>query len=868
MRLLIRRFCFFAWLGLCLAEGLLGADRGFTELVVPAHTAYTHPEVEGSVHVGEREGISGWSGTNSQVRWFGRIATPGVLNCGIRLKLPAGTASDLRLIVAGRKLQAHAVGGADGVSEVSFGAVSIERVGYVMFALESANPDGAPNGNILALLLSGPATEGAHFNLKPRRNAASVHLAYPIPKETQVQAFYCEMTGIDDPLWTYYMACGWHRGYFGMQVNSPTERRIIFSVWDSGNEGVDRNKVASENRVTLESKGPGVVSGDFGNEGTGGHSHWVYDWKTGETQRFLVTARPTDASHTVYSGYYFHPAKREWMLISSWRAPKEGGYMRGLYSFSENFGGANGHLRRKALYGNQWIRTSEGRWVEVTTSSFSHDPTGKEDRLDRFMGLENGRFFLSHGGFSDGQTRFGERFERPSTGQPPTDIPAALLEMPRASNTPDESFEKVVLAQGLDEPIQLCIASSGDVVFAERRGGVKRWNSADRSVTLLGRLDVFSGSEDGLLGLALDPGYATNHWLYVFRSHPGILENQVCRFTVVGDHLSLDSEKVLLRIPTLAKKPNHSGGGLGFDAQGNLYASTGDYTFIQDSEGFSPLDQRPGREVHDSERTAANSNDLRGKILRVHPEPDGTYTIPAGNLFAPGTDKTRPEIYIMGCRNPFRFTVDGPTGWLIWGDVGPDAVQPNENRGPAGFDEFNLARGAGNFGWPYFIADNKAYRRYDFQTKLSGEAFDPQAPVNDSPNNTGIRNLPAAQPALIWYPPGPTTRFPELGSGPRSAMAGPIFHFRRELPSETQFPASKDGSLFIWEWERGWINEVRLSPAGRLESIKPFARNLTFKRPISMAFGADGALYVIEWGTAWYNNKDSQLVRIEHRKRT
>ena len=54
------------------------------------------------------------------------------------------------------------------------------------------------------------------------------------------------MTGLEDPLWTYYMACGWHRGYFGMQVNSPTERRIIFSVWDSGNEAVDRGKVADD----------------------------------------------------------------------------------------------------------------------------------------------------------------------------------------------------------------------------------------------------------------------------------------------------------------------------------------------------------------------------------------------------------------------------------------------------------------------------------------------------------------------------------------------------------------------------------------------------------------------------------------------
>ncbi len=141
-------------------------------------------------------------------------------------------------------------------------------------------------------------------------------------------------------------------------------------MWDSGSEAVDRAKVADENRVTLVAKGEGVYSGDFGNEGTGGHSHLKYLWRTPELQRFMVTARPVSATQTIYSGFYYHPEKREWMLISSWKAPKEGGYMRGLHSFSENFVGDNGHLRRKALFGNQWARTSDGVWHEVRTATF------------------------------------------------------------------------------------------------------------------------------------------------------------------------------------------------------------------------------------------------------------------------------------------------------------------------------------------------------------------------------------------------------------------------------------------------------------------------------------------------------------------
>jgi hypothetical protein len=199
-------------------------------------------------------------------------------------------------------------------------------------------------------------------------------------------------------------------------------------VWDSGGEAVDREKVAEADRVTLVAKGEGVYSGDFGHEGTGGHSHLKYMWKTGEVQRFIVTAKPVDATHTVYSGFYFHPEKKQWVLISSWKAPKEGGWLRGLHSFSENFGGASGHLRRKALYGNQWIRTAQGEWLELTTAGFSHDGTGKADRLDRFMGVENGRFFLSHGGFAPGFTKYGEQFTRPATGKPPSDI--VLPEVP------------------------------------------------------------------------------------------------------------------------------------------------------------------------------------------------------------------------------------------------------------------------------------------------------------------------------------------------------------------------------------------------------------------------------------------------------
>ncbi len=397
------------------------AATAAAELRVPAFTAYLDPNVDGA-RVSARSGVTRWNDPALKVLWFGQIRTPGELKCSVTLRLPQDSASTLRLTVAGQSHEASVKGAGSELITADFGSFEIGRAGYQRFTLESLNPQGQPFGDLDAMILDGPATQDAHFNLKSRRNAASVHLFYPVDKETKVEAFYCEMTGLEDPVWTYYMACGWHRGYFGMQVNGPTERRIIFSVWDSGSEAVDRNKVADENRVTLVAKGEGVYSGDFGNEGTGGHSHLKYLWRTGEKQRFIVTAKPTDETHTIYSGYYFHPDKKQWFLISSWKAPKEGGYLRGLYSFSENFGGANGHVLRKALYGNQWIRTADGRWIELAVASFSHDPTGKADRLDRFMGVEGGQFFLSHGGFVAGFTPYGQRFTRPPTGRPPSDI--------------------------------------------------------------------------------------------------------------------------------------------------------------------------------------------------------------------------------------------------------------------------------------------------------------------------------------------------------------------------------------------------------------------------------------------------------------
>jgi cytochrome c len=434
-------------------------------------------------------------------------------------------------------------------------------------------------------------------------------------------------------------------------------------------------------------------------------------------------------------------------------------------------------------------------------------------------------------------------------------------------STLDSNFQKVILDNNVSDPLELSVAQDGRVFYIERGGNVKIYNPTDAHVTVAGHIDVEEQVEDGLLGIALDNGFITNNWFYLFYSpNDTNSEQHISRFTLNGNAVDMSSEKILVRIPTIRGVGNHSAGCLFMNTNGDLYISAGDNTDPFSSSGFAPLDQQPGRAPWDSEKSASNENDLRGKISRIHPQPDGTYTIPAGNLFPPGTPNTKPEIYVMGCRNPFRFSVDEANGWLYWGEVGPDATADDPTRGPKGYDEWNQARAAGNFGWPYFVGNNKPYIDYNFATGVSGAPFDPNAPVNNSPNNTGPVNLPPAQSAWLWYPYDGSPEFPELdGSGGRTAMGGPVYHYKTTVGNFTKLPQYYDNTLFIWEWSRNYLKEVKIDDDGSVLKINPFLPSFTFTRPIDIKIGPDGAIYMIEWGTGFNgSNPDAKLSRINY----
>ncbi len=441
------------------------------------------------------------------------------------------------------------------------------------------------------------------------------------------------------------------------------------------------------------------------------------------------------------------------------------------------------------------------------------------------------------------------------------------LDFGRAYSEPvpeENRFIKKVFAENLYEPMEFDFLDESHIAFVERRGAVKVQNLITGELKQIAELNVYNGQEDGLLGIAVDPNYKENNWVYLFYSPAGDEAKQhVSRFVLKDSTLDFESEKVLLEIPTQREECCHSGGSLEFGPNGNLFISTGDDTNPHASEGYAPIDERDGRSPWDAQKSAANTNDLRGKILRIKPEDDGTYSIPEGNLFTNG--EGREEIYVMGCRNPFRISVDAKTGYLYWGDVGPDARGDTITRGFRGHDEMNQAKTAGNYGWPYFIGDNKSYKDFDFVSNTSGEAFNPEKPINNSPNNTGAQELPPARPAMVWYPYNESEEFPAVGSGSRNAMAGPVFYADRYEKSGIGFPDFFDGKLLVYDWMRQWIFIVNFDEEGNFDKMIPFLPNMHFDNIIDMAYGPDGALYILEYGRGWFSqNPESKLARIEY----
>ncbi|MGM1064920.1 PQQ-dependent sugar dehydrogenase [Saccharothrix sp. Mg75] len=445
-------------------------------------------------------------------------------------------------------------------------------------------------------------------------------------------------------------------------------------------------------------------------------------------------------------------------------------------------------------------------------------------------------------------------------------------------------FQQVELARGVaevGEPMTLAVLPDRSVLHTSRNGTLRR-TTADGVTAVVGTVPVYTHDEEGLQGVGVDPGFASNRHVYLFYAPPlstpagdapatgtdfsawkGV--NRLSRFTLNADFtLNTSSQVTVLDVPTDRGMCCHVGGDIDFDAAGNLYLSTGDDSNPFDSAGYTPIDERTNRNpAYDAQRSAGNTNDLRGKVLRIKVNANGSYSIPAGNLFAQGTANTRPEIYAMGLRNPFRFNVDKPTGAIHLGEYGPDAGTSTSARGPAGLVEFNRITSAGNFGWPYCVGSNttaEAYVDYTFPSGPSGNRFNCAAPVNNSPRNTGLGTLPAARAAWIKYDNCSVAAF---GCGSESPMSAPVYRYDAANPSSVKFPASLDGHVFATEFGRRWIKTIDVNADGSAGQISEFPWRGT--QVMDATFGPDGALYVLDYGTGWGSgDASSALYRIEY----
>lgn len=312
----------------------------------------------------------------------------------------------------------------DDFTQVPVGRISVDKPGYVRIDLQGLSKEGESFGKVKHLVaanVTGKSNYVTNFADYWGRRGPSVHLAYKMPAG-DTEWFYNEVTvpKEGETMHSYYMAAGFGEGYFGMQYNSPTERRVLFSVW-SPFDTQDPKSIPDSHKIKLLRKGPDVQIGEFGNEGSGGQSFLRYPWKAGRTYKFLMHVRPDGQGNTVYTAYFYAPEDKAWRLIASFQRPLTNTWYTHAHSFLENFNPEQGYLSRKVMYGNQWTRSKEGKWTRITEATFTHDATASAGvRLDYQGGeTKDNRFYLKMGGFFNANTAMGTKLQCEPKGEAP-----------------------------------------------------------------------------------------------------------------------------------------------------------------------------------------------------------------------------------------------------------------------------------------------------------------------------------------------------------------------------------------------------------------------------------------------------------------
>jgi hypothetical protein len=389
------------------------------EWTVPiAGNAYLTAPAPGRLPL-DRDGALRWPGKDEAITIYFHIDRPAVIDLDLEASGPAPE------LAVGVRYQIFKLTPDDSAMKVRpVGRVEVPHAGYVGVALRSKARAEADSGRLRSLKVRS-STAGLTLDFVKSdegnmfywgRRGPSVHLGYAMPRDRKIEYAYSELTvpENEDPIGSYFMANGFGQGYFGMQVKSPTERWILFSVWSPFATDNPR-EIPEDHRVETLARGAEVVVQNFGGEGSGGQSFLRHPWKAGTTYRFLTQVRPDGEGRTTYTGW-FGENGGEWKLVASFRRPKTDTWLTGFHSFLENFAPDHGFQARRSFHGNSWVRDTDGTWHELTRARFTGDATaGGRHRLDYGGGVEGGRFFLHNGGFLEGKVPLNRMLERQPT---------------------------------------------------------------------------------------------------------------------------------------------------------------------------------------------------------------------------------------------------------------------------------------------------------------------------------------------------------------------------------------------------------------------------------------------------------------------
>ncbi len=427
----------------------------------------------------------------------------------------------------------------------------------------------------------------------------------------------------------------------------------------------------------------------------------------------------------------------------------------------------------------------------------------------------------------------------------------------------------------LAEPIHMAFDMDAqghvDIYYVERghgtgtmttvAGDVKRYLAASNTVQTLITLPTFRGPltgsgsinsnlEDGATGIALDPNFKTNGYVYVYYSPAAKSVFRISRFTLANN--TLGAEKIILEIPEQREYCCHTGGAMAFDDYGDLWIGVGANTGTDGgtSQGINESDKDESEEWG-----ASDTHGLRGSILRIHPDSSARgYSIPPGNFgdyfyqqtgntqYA-DTSKVAPEVYLKGERNPYSLQLDPVRRWVLWGDVGPDGYGTHT-------EEYDLATKPGFMGWPYFAGRDPSGNNI----VLAGNK-NPAAPTNTSKWNTGLPTLPPAQPAIYGY-------------NQSCAITGPLYRYDGDLQDSIKFPPHFTRKWFVADWSSSQMQVLTPDSTGQslIGSAQRIFSNFNFYAPLDVQMGPDGAMYVINYGSAGYFafDQNTSIVKITY----